>query len=182
MLVKELMCRERLGVQAERSEELADGDHEHPGVGDSEPRRELRQSVAHGLEHAVQRPCDDDIEDGHEVQAQDAEPEHALVAGDVLGCPCGIPRNHEPLDGDEVSKGREHRHGQESDSRSGAGPANRVVRLRADPPSEGFVGWGPEVVSGHRHRAGAEGGGRRVRGPGERCSRHGLSDGRWLTL
>ncbi len=60
--------------QVEHSDELADGDHEDPRVHNPEPRRQHRDAFAHRSEHVVQRPCDDDIECCHQVQAQNAEP------------------------------------------------------------------------------------------------------------
>jgi hypothetical protein len=60
--------------QAEHSNELADRHNEHARVHNSEPRREHRDTFAHWPEHAVQRPCDNDIECRHDVQTQDAEP------------------------------------------------------------------------------------------------------------
>ena len=66
------MCWSAWVWVTERSEELADGDHEDRGVGDAERCSEPREACAHWLEHAVQSPCDDDIKCDHEVQAQDA--------------------------------------------------------------------------------------------------------------
>ena len=103
------------------------------------------------------------------------------MTGYVPRCPCGIPRDREAFYGEQVPKGREHRHGQERGSRSGAGLADRVARTREPVElahSESIDGWGDQVVSGNRHRVGPEGGGRPAGGPVRRCYLHDLSNGR----
>jgi hypothetical protein len=94
--------------QAQDSDELGDGDQEHPGEHDPEPCGEHRDGPADRAEHPEQCPGHHHVEHDHQEQADDAEAEHALGGENVSGGRLRVPLRQQSLHGDEVA---EHRQG-----------------------------------------------------------------------